>query len=165
MKSPLYQASSLYSIPDTSVTGNFVGDLYVEVTPKAIPNSYLPNSMLKLNAIPFYVMNFYSGDSTQVMSDLPDNARCAMSEDFAAYTSPSGSPVRFAATQTTHDAAGFCGSANADLMNPQFSGARRHGGSGVPLGSVLGWFFPFFTAFFTQFYLRWLYSRKQGAKL
>ena len=119
------------------------GDYIVRVTTQPLNIGYYPGGSKPVDQAPFIVLSG-SVNEADPTGRLPYNARCRMEEDFAAYTSPPGSPPRGSAEADKAGAgSSFCG--NISILNDDSS--KKGGGthrrpppsSG---GAVAGWFLP-----------------------
>lgn len=151
-ESPLYLSTSSFKIPDTRITGWAQGPVTLTITSTRFANAEFPIPSIYPTQIPYFILAFDSRAEGVSFAD----ARCSAPETFAIYRSPAGEPIRFGASSTSRDNIGFCGNAQAGMLN-EHAAARS---KAAPLGSILAWFLPFWVALATQ-----LYSKHRRAKL
>lgn len=112
------------------------GDYVLQVTAKQLNASLYPAGPISLDSAPFLVISGSNNErGPSLERAIPYNARCRMDEEFPAYRSPGGEPVRGEVESEDGGGIGFCGS--IDL-----NGAGGGGGSGPGAGAILGWFLP-----------------------
>ena len=158
--SPLYQSSSQFSIPDTQISGTAQGIITVKATATTLPSGSYP-SAISPSMFPFFALILNPNPNQTPVSGLPNNARCAGPDTFAAYQSPPGDPIRFTSTSSARSGIGFCGSQNAeaDSLHVQARSVPVH----PAFGSVLGWLVPYLALFSIQLYSKQRRARLNGA--
>lgn len=158
-ESPTYQSNSLYTIPETQITGSFHGEIIAVLQTQYYPGSYFPIATSGKESNPYFVVSFRNPLARNPSYEsLPNNARCAISNVEENYQSPPGNPVR-STFGTQRSVVGFCGSLQNIDKTMRSSGNRAIKQRKIldteffersPLGSILGWFFPFWVALFYQ---------------
>lgn len=136
---PIYTGDSGYENYDSALIadGLALGDYYIEVSSSALNSLLYPTGPMSVDPVPFALITGTMNEGDPVMSStIPFNARCRMTENFAAYQSPPGPPPRGSVEDQT--SSGGCG-----MIEPRGGGSGSDGQSGGP-GSpgAVGWFIP-----------------------
>lgn len=147
---------SEYKIEDTIVTGVAFGPVTLRVEISGNDPKSFPSPAISPGKSPYYAIVFNDRTDLPLSSSIPNNARCDSEEPFNDYQSPPGYPIRNSTVTTTRDGIGFCGNAHASSFYEAKSTSRTN----TPMGSIIGWAFPFLVAAVSQLFLR-----KRRAKL
>jgi hypothetical protein len=139
--------------------GLAAGDYVLEVSATPMDANRYP-APVSLDSVPFLVLTGSVNEGPPPLAgELPENARCRASENFAAYSSPGGNPPR-RDTDEDGGGTGFCGT---------IATSDRHGdggGSGPGPGAIAGWFAPWLAmaliARFAKSLARQSGSRRRG---
>jgi hypothetical protein len=100
-----------------------------------------PNGPQSVDNNPFFLVT--GTLDTGVTSEIPNDARCSISENFGDYRSPAGEPVK-AAASSEEKKVGFCGT--VEKVGSDFSGFNQPPRN-PPLGAIAGWFLPWLFMF------------------
>lgn len=130
---PVSQGESGFSNYDGALRAESLasGEYILEVSATPLSSGAFP-APASLDSVPFMILTGAWDDPEPPLSSvLPDNAKCAQSEVFSAYTSPGGNPPR-ASTSRGDDSenTGFCGTLSSS--GPQGPGP----------GAIAGWLLP-----------------------
>lgn len=138
--------SSGFKIDDDSLSGEAFGPVTVEVEAHKLDAKSFPSPAIWPGTVPYFAL-IYSDERDPITASLPNNARCDPGLDYQDYQSPAGDPITFSTSTSTRDHLGFCGTAEASEFKSRETPS-------APVGSVLGWFFPFLVAIVCQLFLR-----------
>jgi hypothetical protein len=130
----VYSGSSGFVNYDTALVARNLpaGDYYLQVTSSRLDSAYYPGGEIPLDDVPFVVITGSINEGSPPLAGaIPANGRCALTENFASYSSPPGDPPRTSLRED--DEVGFCGS------------IREAGGGDAnpPASAIIGWFLPY----------------------
>ncbi|HAR43039.1 MAG TPA: hypothetical protein DCS07_10495 [Bdellovibrionales bacterium] len=140
---PVYEGDSGFANFDAFLTAELPepGDYFLSVTGMNMSSSMYPAGPMLLDGTPFVVLSGSLNDPTPNLApDIPNNARCRMSEAFAQYSSPAGDPPRSSRDKDS-GGVGFCGTVDTDAK--RLKGDSMPGfESGASPFAIVAWFLP-----------------------
>jgi hypothetical protein len=138
----VYSGESGYKNFDSTMTVDLApGNYKLQVLTSRLGSYLYPNGPQSVDNNPFFLVT--GTLDTGVTSEIPNDARCSISENFGDYRSPAGEPVKSAAS-SEEKKVGFCGT--VEKVGSNFSGFNQPPRN-PPLGAIAGWFLPWLFMF------------------
>jgi hypothetical protein len=159
---PVYLGDSGYTNHDAALTteGLSPGDYILRVRATSLQVNDFPAGPISLDHVPFLAMTgSINGSGPSLSNIIPNNARCRISENFPAYSSPAGNPRKSRGHQNDDGGSGFCGT-----IDPSNSNGPKNG-SGVNSSALIGWFLPWIFMLSASRWAIYLHRRWEPANL